>query len=89
MFTVLSSLLLSNFIRCVGSLVARQTSWAEVPGFESGIYHHDPDALQDHCVILLKSQGRGGNLHLRQKTTTEEKCHDFVHTIPEPEESVF
>ena len=22
------------------------------PGFESGIFHNDPDALQDHCVIM-------------------------------------
>ena len=21
-------------------------------GFESGIYHNDPNAMQDHCVIL-------------------------------------
>ena len=26
--------------------------WGRGPGFESGIYHNDPDALQDHCVIL-------------------------------------
>ena len=22
------------------------------PGFESGIFHNDTDALQDHCVIM-------------------------------------
>ena len=25
--------------------------WGRVPGFESGISHNDPDALQDYCVI--------------------------------------
>ena len=25
--------------------------WGRSPGFESGIYHDDPDALQDHCEI--------------------------------------
>ena len=38
--------------------------WGRGPGFESGSYLNDPDAMQDHCV---KSQGRGGNLHLRPK----------------------
>ena len=41
-------------IRCGGSLVAHQTSGAD-SGFESGISHNDPDALQDHCVIMLVS----------------------------------
>ena len=35
--------------RCGGSLVAHQTSGGRGPGLESGIYHNDPDALQDHC----------------------------------------
>ena len=26
--------------------------WGTGPGFESGIYRNDPDALQDHCAIL-------------------------------------
>ena len=41
--------------------------WGRGPGFESGISHNDPDALQDHCVIMLKPQGREGNIPLRQK----------------------
>ena len=43
--------------------------WDRGPGFESGIYHNDPDALQDYCEIMYcrKSQGREGNLPLRQK----------------------
>ena len=35
----------------VGSLVAHQTSMGRGSGFEYGISHNDPDALQDHCVI--------------------------------------
>ena len=26
--------------------------WGRGPGFKSGISHNDPDALQDHCVIM-------------------------------------
>ena len=26
--------------------------WGRGSGFESGISHNDPDALQDHCVIM-------------------------------------
>ena len=26
--------------------------WSRGPGFESGISNNDPDALQDHCVIM-------------------------------------
>ena len=26
--------------------------WGRGPGFASGIFHDDPDALQDHCVIM-------------------------------------
>ena len=38
------------------------------PGFESGISHNDPDALQDHCVLCsnVKTQVSEGNLHMRQ-----------------------
>ena len=32
----------------LGDVVARS------PGFESGISLNDPEALQDHCVILYK-----------------------------------
>ena len=28
--------------------------WGKGPRFESGIYYKDPDALQDHCVIMKK-----------------------------------
>ena len=27
-------------------------SWGRSPGFQSGISHNDPDALQDHCAIM-------------------------------------
>ena len=30
--------------------------WGRSPGFESGIYHDDPDALQDHCEIKYKKK---------------------------------
>ena len=35
-------------------LAAHQTSGAEVPGSNpvSTVYHNDPDALQDLCVIM-------------------------------------
>ena len=26
--------------------------WGKGPGFESGVSHKDPEALQDHCVIM-------------------------------------
>ena len=38
--------------RCGGSLVAHQDFWGTGPGFESDISHNNPDALQDHCVIM-------------------------------------
>ena len=41
--------------------------WGRCPGFESGIFHNDPDALQDHCAIMKKTQVREGNLPLRSK----------------------
>ena len=34
--------------------------WGRGPGFESGIYHNDPDALQDHCEIMQKISGQRG-----------------------------
>ena len=34
--------------------------WGRGPGFESGIYHNDHDALQDHCVLLLNLRVEGG-----------------------------
>ena len=37
-----------------GDVGARQTAEAAVPWFDSRIFHNDPDALQDHCVILYK-----------------------------------
>ena len=39
--------------------------WGRSPGFESGISHNDPGALQDYYEILQNLR-RGGNLHLRQ-----------------------
>ena len=40
--------------------------WDRGPWFESGISHNDPDALQDHCLIMYsrKSQNSEGNLPL-------------------------
>ena len=38
-----------------GDVVARQTAESAVPWFDSRFSHNDPDALQDHCVILYKS----------------------------------
>ena len=40
--------------------IAHQTSGAEGPGFESGISHNDPKALQDHCVIMYIISGQRG-----------------------------
>ena len=34
--------------------------WGRSPGFESGIYHNGPDALQDHCEIQQKISGQRG-----------------------------
>ena len=34
--------------------------WGRGPGFESGIYHNDPDALQDHCEKMQKISGKRG-----------------------------
>ena len=44
--------------------------WGRGPGIESGIFNNNPDALQDHFVIMYKRkkpQGREGNLPLTQK----------------------
>ena len=30
--------------------------WDRGPGFESGVYHNDPDALQDHCENLREER---------------------------------
>ena len=38
--------------RCGGSFGSAPDFWRRGPGFESGISHNDPGALQDHCVIL-------------------------------------
>ena len=44
--------------RCGGSLemwwlIGRAPDfWGRGPGFESGIFHNDPDALQDHYVKM-------------------------------------
>ena len=49
---------------------APYTSEAGGPRFEAGICHNDTEALQDHCVMcnnVEKTQGREGNLPLRQK----------------------
>ena len=31
--------------------------WGRGPGFEFGVSHNDPDALQDHCVVMSKNSG--------------------------------
>ena len=31
--------------------------WGRGPGFESGISHNDPGALQDHCAVNLRVEG--------------------------------
>ena len=36
--------------------------WGSGAGIESAIFHNDPEALQDHCLILKQSQGREGDL---------------------------
>ena len=41
--------------------------WGRGPGFESGIYHIDPDALQDRCEIMQKIS------RLRGKPTPDAK----------------
>ena len=47
--------------------------------FESGISHSDPDALQDHCGdVSRKSQGREGNLPLRQKGSINKYVQHFI-----------
>ena len=54
-------------------MVLHQTSGAYVGrGYESGISHHDPGALQI-IVCYCKSQGREEYLHLRQKKQQQHK----------------
>ena len=38
--------------RCGGSIGSAPDFWGRGSGFESGVSHNDPGALQDHCVIL-------------------------------------
>ena len=38
--------------RCGGSIGSAPDFWDRGPGFESGVTHNDPGALQDYCVIL-------------------------------------
>ena len=40
---------------------------------ESGISHNDADALQDHCVESINSQGREGTLRQKKDSKKEEK----------------
>ena len=35
-----------------GSFVSAPDLWGKDPEFEFDISHNDPDALQDHCVIM-------------------------------------
>ena len=51
--------------------------WGKSPGFESGITHNDPDALQDHCVIRKNVEGREGNLPLRPKKDLKKTFSTF------------
>ena len=64
-----------NLIYSTQTLVStRQEEGTLGHGFESGISHNDPDALQDHCAIMYKiSRGRKGSLPLRQKKSTTTK----------------
>ena len=32
--------------------------WGRGPGFEFGISHNNPDALQDHCIENLRMRGK-------------------------------
>ena len=34
--------------------------WGRVPGFESAVSNNNPDALQDHCVIMKNNSGWRG-----------------------------
>ena len=29
--------------------------WGRGPGFETGSFQNDPDAMQDHCVVIIVS----------------------------------
>ena len=62
-------------VRCVGSLVAQQTSGAgRGSRFESGISHNNPGALQDHCVILQNLRVEKGSFTWDQKKYKEKIC---------------
>ena len=51
--------------------------WERGPGFECGISHNDPDALQDYCLIMWNISGwRGKN----KNKTPEEYCKKLVFT---------
>ena len=53
------------------------------PGFESGISHTDPDALQDHCVIMQK------NLRVeREKPTAEAKKYLNKNIVNLPSDDI-
>ena len=41
--------------------------WGRGSRFESSISYNDPDSLQDHCVIMWKSQGKKGEPTLEAK----------------------
>ena len=59
--------------------------WGRGPGIESGIFNNDPDALQDHFVIMYKRkkpQGREGNLPLTQKKSKNENGYQSKKMCP-------
>ena len=56
--------------------------WGRGSGFESGISHNDPDALQDHCVKCRKSQGT-------VERETPETKKDYKKTLAKKERFYF
>ena len=56
-----------GFWICDGSLIQRTRLLGRGPGFESGIFRNDPNALLDHCEIMQYISAKGG------KPTTERK----------------
>ena len=42
--------------------------WRRGSGFDSGISHYDPEALQDHCVLCNTAE----NLRVERETYTPE-----------------
>ena len=69
---------LRQFWRCGGSLVQRTRLQGRGHGFESSISHNNPDALQDHCVKMQKSEGierekKGKEKRKRKKKKKKEK----------------